>query len=98
MTSSINEEALEEYREAALWYEEQRHLLGVEFTETVEGAIQKIQSDPQQFQRVGGEVRVFRLKRFPYYVFFRYLPDEDHLRILGVVHRRRRPGQWKGRG
>jgi hypothetical protein len=33
MTASINKEALEEYQEAARWYEEQRHLLGVEFTE-----------------------------------------------------------------
>jgi plasmid stabilization system protein ParE len=97
MTSGINEEALDEYQEAARWYEEQRHLLGVEFTEAVEAAIRVIQADPERFQRAGGEVRVFRMKRFPYCIFFRYVPDRDHLRILGIVHNRRRPGVWKKR-
>ena len=38
MTFDFHEEALAEYEEAGRWYEEHRHRLGVEFTQTIEPA------------------------------------------------------------
>ncbi len=39
MTFEFHPDALDEYQDAASWYEEQRYLLGVEFTQAVEAPV-----------------------------------------------------------
>jgi toxin ParE1/3/4 len=36
-------------------------------------------------------VRVMGVRRYPYVIFYRILPDRDEVRILGVRHTARRP-------
>lgn len=97
MTFEFHPDALAEYQEAASWYEEQRYRLGVEFTDAVEKAIGELLRDPGRYQPVGGMSRVFRMKRFPYYLFYRFNEAAQHVRILAVMHHRRRPDYWRER-
>lgn len=97
MTFDWHPGALQEFEEAGLWYEEQRRRLGVEFSDAVVLAIESILLDPGRFQPVGDGVRLFRLRRFPYHLY--YLPDDarHHVRIMAVMHNRRRPDYWRDR-
>jgi hypothetical protein len=45
-------EAETEAQEAALWYEQQRQGLGVEFLDSFEGALRAIEITPQGFTRI----------------------------------------------
>lgn len=97
MTFDWHPGALEEFEEAGLCYEEQRRRIGVEFSDAVVLAIETVLREPARFQRVGDGVRLFRLKRFPYHLY--YLLDDArlHVRIIAVMHNRRRPGYWRER-
>jgi len=97
MTFEFHPDALDEYQEAAFWYEEQRYRLGVEFTQAVETAVAQVLQHPERYQPAGGDMRIFRMKRFPYYLFCRYNEREQHVRIVAVMHHRRRPGYWSER-
>ena len=97
MTCDFHPEARQDYSEAAAWYEEQRVALGDEFIAAVEAALGVIMRDPQRFQPVDGPVRIFRLKRFPYYLYFEHQPVGERVRIYAVAHHRRRPGYWQDR-
>ncbi len=69
----------------------------MEFTEAVEAGVAAILKTPDRCQQVGGGVRIFRLKRFPYYIFYRYNERGQHVRIVAVMHHKRRPDYWRER-
>jgi toxin ParE1/3/4 len=97
MTFEFHPSALEEYKEAALWYEEQRHRLGLQFTTAVETAVAAILNNPKRYPPAAEGTRVIRLTRFPYHLFFRVDEAAAHVRVLAVYHEKRRPGLWRGR-
>jgi toxin ParE1/3/4 len=97
MTFDFHPDALEEYQAAAAWHEEQRDRLGIEFTQAVEAGIVLVLSDPGRFQPVGGGIRVFRMKRFPYHLFYRFNEAGRNVRIVAVMHQRRKPDYWRER-
>jgi plasmid stabilization system protein ParE len=97
MTFDFHPDALDEYHSAAAWYAEQRVLLGVEYVQAVEAAIAAIMSDPGRFQPVGDGIRIFRMKRFPDYLFYRFNETGQHVRIVAVMHQRRKPDYWRER-
>lgn len=97
MTHDFHPEAREEYIEAATWYEQQRTGLGDEFIAAVEAGIAVMLGNPQRFQPVKGCFSIFRLKRFPYYLYFEHIPGLQHIRIFAVAHHRRQTGYWLNR-
>lgn len=97
MTHGFEREALDEYLDAARYYAEQRENLGEEFIQAVEAAIAAIAIDPTRFQLAGDGLRIFRMKRFPYHLFYRYNEQRDHSTIFAVMHHRRRPNYWRHR-
>jgi toxin ParE1/3/4 len=97
VTFDFHPDALEEYQSAASWYEEQRFRLGLEFIQVIEAGITAIISDPGRFQPVGGGIRIYRIRRFPYYVFYRFDEIGQSARIVAVMHKRRKPGYWRDR-
>ena len=74
-----------------------RFRLGVEFTEVIEACISSILAGPTRYQQVGEGVRIFRVKRFPYYIYYKFYEDRDHVRIAAVAHNKRFPDYWRGR-
>ncbi|MFT5466745.1 MAG: plasmid stabilization system protein ParE [Verrucomicrobiales bacterium] len=96
MRSYFEAEALEEYRDAAAC-SERKFGLGVQFCDAVEAAQAKIEGAPEQFRSVGDGIRVLRLDRFPYSLFYHFSPENEFIAIYAVVHDRREPENWRDR-
>lgn len=93
-------EAAAELDEAALWYENQRAGLGVEFLEAIDVALSHIARWPQAGDPVPDvppdlPVRRVPVGRFPYHIV--YLETSDTVSILAFAHNRRQPGYWHPR-
>jgi plasmid stabilization system protein ParE len=91
----VRPQAEAELAAARNWYETQRAGLGQEFVDDVVTTSAAIAARPLSFPKVHGEKRRAILRRFPYGVFFRTTTDE--IIILGVVHGRRHPREWRFR-
>ena len=89
-------EALEEYRDAAR-YSEDRFGLGRDFVKAIEESLLVISKDPTRFQSVGQGIRIFRMSRFPFYLFYHHTPDAALVTIYALSHHSRRPGYWRKR-
>ncbi len=95
MKYEFHPEALEEYREAALWYAEREAGLALQFIGSGEDAIKRAIDAPSR-QRVSEEdVRRCLARIFPYAVL--YTIEPDFLLIVAVMHFSREPGYWRGR-
>lgn len=95
-----HDEALDEYRHAARWYEDKREGWGDVFMDAVDAAVDSIldpsigwgfyqsrKSDPQIYSRsVAG---------FPYAIV--YLELDDEVYVVAYAHEKRRPGYWMPR-
>ena len=84
-----------ELDEAALWYEERRPGLGVEFISEINRAIYLVTENSDRFPIMHRDVRCVRARRFPYSVFFR--AESRRIVVLSVFHARRDPGMWQQR-
>lgn len=97
MTFDFHPDAQQEYEDSGHWYERQRHHLGTEFFDAVETGVSLILENPERYRLVGQDLRIFRLKRFPFHIFYRYYPDRSHVRIVAIAHFKRRPEYWRER-
>ena len=98
MQVDLHPEACTEFGSAALWYEERRDGLGVEFVAAVEAALLRISKAPKSFpQWIGTEkamavIRKAPVERFPYVIAFE--ERKRHALVLAVAHQKRRPLYW----
>lgn len=93
-------EAANELEDAALWYEQKRTGLGVEFVQAIDVALDQIARWPAIGQRVLNvpddvPARRWPVNRFPYHVI--YLEWDGIIRILAFAHDNRAPGFWFSR-
>jgi hypothetical protein len=93
-------EAREEAEAAAQWYENLQQGLGERFLESLAGALEHIETQPQLFPlletlNTRRKVRRCILRRFPYMVVYEVRPQETL--VYAVAHVRRRPNYWKKR-
>lgn len=97
----LHPEAHAEVLTAALWYDEQRTGLGVEFMAEVSDVLQRIEAAPRSFALWPGAtgtaepIRRAVMHRFPYLVAFE--GHADHILILAIAHGKRRPLYWLAR-
>ncbi len=86
-----------EVQAAALWYEEKRAGLGVEFVAVVDHGLESILENPGACPvwRPDRPYRKYPLTRFPYVVFFSF--KNATIEIMAVAHTKRRPGYWLDR-
>ena len=84
-----------ELREAVKFYEREVAGLGGEFIEEVRATIERILDYPHSGLLLDPGVRRRLLARFPYSII--YMPDEDPVLIVAVMHQRRRPNYWLSR-
>ena len=87
--------ARDELREAVRYYEQARRGLGVEFAAEVQATIEQVTAQPLTGFPSEAGTRRRLLPRFPYSVI--YLPEADRLRIVALMHHRRKPGYWLSR-
>jgi plasmid stabilization system protein ParE len=91
----LRPEAQDDVAAARDWYEQQRAGLGEEFVEVVDDLLARLAATPEMHQIVLRDVRRAKLRRFPYVVYYRVLPDR--VEVLAVLHGRRNPGVWQSR-
>ena len=95
MTVIYHPEAEAEMIEAAQFYARRVAGLGAEFLAAVDEAVSGIMEAPDRWRTVEKDVRRYLLRRFPFAILYRVMPD--HLRILAVKHHSRQPDYWRGR-
>jgi plasmid stabilization system protein ParE len=93
---SFNRLAEVELRETIVYYESEAPGLGRRFLSAVESALAEIQDHPLTGALLCDGVRRKQLGHFPYQLLYRV--DEVEVRILAVMHKRRRPLYWAQRG
>jgi toxin ParE1/3/4 len=96
-TSTVHRLAKREIREAISYYKHTDDLaLADDFRIKVREALIEVRKNPQRYSCWNGTIaRKYRLKRFPYLIF--YVDYPERIRVLAVAHTSRRPGYWKTR-
>lgn len=96
MNSLIVRPAAEaDLEEAYAWYEKRQSGLGSQFLDCVQTVFERILLKPDLGFVVHKSIRRARVQRFPYGVF--YVVSDSAIVIVGVLHGRRSPRQWKSR-
>ena len=96
MVVSLHPEALAEYSEAVGYYEDHAAGLGREFFDEVQRVLRVIEENPKLGSPFERPYRRVHCRRFPFAVVYR--EDRNVVWVQAVMHLRRRPGYWKGRG
>ena len=97
MRLEFHPEAREEFHDAAHWYEERSLLAGDRFVQAMRSAVDAIMADPQRYQQLDGGIHIFRLKKFPFRIYYSHEAASDALVVHAVMHEKRRPDYWRGR-
>ncbi len=97
MTFDFHPEAREEFHDAAYWYEDHSLFAGDRFVSAVRKAVDAILADPLRYQPVEEGIRVYRLKKFPFRLYYSVDEAAAFLCIYAVMHEKRRPDYWRGR-
>lgn len=78
--------------EAAEYFEREHPRLGAALIDAVEACVAEIVEFPEAGAILSGAVRRRLVRRFPYGVLYTIRPD--HIRVLAVMHAKRRPMHW----
>ena len=89
------EQARQELRDAAEYYECRARGLGSDFTRRVDSAVLDLREHPERWPIINRSVRRRLISRFPYCLLYRV--DADEIVILAVMHLRRHPNCWVSR-
>jgi plasmid stabilization system protein ParE len=87
--------AMIEAAAARAWYAQRSTRAAQRFDDELHRAITRMAERPESFPVYLANTRRCLLKRYPFLLVFRELPDR--LQVLAVAHGRRRPGYWQGR-
>ena len=90
-----HDDAAEEFREAAGWYEERGAGLGLRFIAHVEAAVARMLTAPLLPRVFAKSCRRVPVEAFPYVVI--YSVGNLALRIMAVMHQHRDPDYWHER-
>jgi toxin ParE1/3/4 len=97
MSFDFHPDARDEFHDAAYWYESASIFAGDRFTKAMRFAVNDILADPTRYQSAGHGVRVYRLKKFPFRLYYTHDADRDFVCIYAVMHEKRRPDYWRNR-
>lgn len=95
MLVTFHEAARTEISEAVAFYNSRSPGLGDELASEIHAAVSKIIDNTDAGFTVRPSIRRHLLVRFPYSVL--YSADEERLRVLALMHHRRRFGYWEDR-
>lgn len=91
----LRPEAQADLLQARDWYEQEASELAETFADSFEAMIARIEAMPELYAVVLSNVRRGKLRRFPYLVYYRVLPDR--IEVIGVLHGSREPRVWQER-
>jgi toxin ParE1/3/4 len=92
---SLHPEADEEFAVAVRYYSEISPELGLRFYSEMERLFREASLDPGRFRKFDPPARRHFSHDFPYAIIFVEKPDL--IRIVAVMHMKRRPGYWRER-
>lgn len=95
MKYEFHPEALDEYKEAAIYYAKHQHGLELRFIVAIENSIKQIIASPTRCKIMEYGIRRCITKVFPYAVL--YTIEIDHILIIAITHTHREPGYWHHR-
>jgi toxin ParE1/3/4 len=95
MKVSIHPEALAEFQEATVYYENHQPGLGEKFVAAVESAILTMVDRPTRWPLLESSVHRRLVRVFPYAIL--YHSDRKSIFILAIMHLHRKPGYWRSR-
>ncbi len=95
MNHLLHPEADEEFAGAVRYYSEISPELGVRFYREMERLFVEVCVDPERFRKFDPPVRRHFSRDFPHAVIF--LPKDDFVWIVAVLHMKRQPGYWRER-
>ena len=84
-----------EFEEAMEYYDEQRTGLGIEFSEEVRQALDRVSHYPEAWSQLSPRIRRCLVNRFPYSVI--YEVRNELLIIIAIQHHLRKPESWRSR-
>ncbi|MFV3127875.1 type II toxin-antitoxin system RelE/ParE family toxin [Niveispirillum sp. KHB5.9] len=87
--------AQEDILAAADWYQSQASGMVQPFLSQLRQLQDRIVSMPQIYQERMAYIRVARMQRFPYCLYFRV--DADLIVVIALLHERRDPAVWQAR-
>lgn len=87
--------ALAEAFKSARYYNHQQEGLGAGFFDALDFCVVQLGQEPLRQKPDEDGVRSWRLRRFPFRVY--YVIDPNRIRILAVAHLKRRRGYWRQR-
>jgi plasmid stabilization system protein ParE len=93
--ATFNELAAAELNDAIRYYEHEQIGLGAAFLAEVRRCSAAILEYPEAGPVVQGTIRRWLCDKFPYALL--YEPRPDQIRVLAVMHLKRRPNYWVGR-
>jgi toxin ParE1/3/4 len=96
-TINVHPDVYEELEFARKWYAERSIILGEEFLDEIDFAMNAIQKAPEMwptYEWVAG-TRQFLVHRFPFGIYYRL--SSDIIQVIAVGHLHRKPGYWKSR-
>lgn len=85
-TISILSEAQIDIDMTVLWYELKLQGLGDTYFQVLDKSIQFISSHPYASQEIYKGIRRLVIKKFPYGVYYKILPNKSEIQIIAVIH------------
>ncbi|MFC1849268.1 type II toxin-antitoxin system RelE/ParE family toxin [candidate division CSSED10-310 bacterium] len=87
--------AEKEMNDAAKFYEDKAHGLGIDFLIEIQNALDLILENAQIAPVVEHDIRRFPIERFPYGILYSIEPKE--IAIVAIMNLHRKPGYWLDR-
>lgn len=95
MRYRLDPAARDEYREAALYYLDVSPRIAAAFIDQIETGIALIRKNPVTWRVVGGDMRRYLVRQFPFGIY--YTVEQDEIVVWAIMHLHRRPGYWQER-
>ena len=89
------DEASEELEAIATYYDNHHPGLAAAFVAEARKTRKRIAELPYAARAIRKNIRRRAIHKFPYYIIHRV--SDDEVLIIGIAHKRRRPGFWRGR-
>lgn len=88
--------ALDELRQAHIWYRARSPRAADRFLEQVDRAVNRLAVDPAAQAKLGPAYHYVRISRFPFVLIYRTRSEGDVF-VVAVAHTSRRGGYWRRR-
>ncbi len=93
--TDFHADAAREANDTVDYYDDLSIGLGDDFRVELNSALIRIQQNPRLYAAESGSIRLCRLQRFPYSIYYEELADR--IWVAAVGHQSRRPGYWARR-